>query len=143
MYILLMKTEDREFSVLKCIHRLQRDHIGLRIPRPRIRGMWSFWFPVLIFLPPLFFCSPSLPPPPSCRSDRPSRSGGVRHCKGYTKERIRTALGPYGRSIPRNIGPPYGRCVSLISSDPCTPRLPPTGTAPRLPPLQFPTFKKR
>ena len=40
--------------------------------------------------------------------------------RGYSKLRTRTALGPYGRSMPRSIGPPQGRCVSLISSNPCT-----------------------
>ena len=32
--------------------------------------------------------------------------------------RTRTALGSYGRPSPRSIGPPYGRCVLLISSNP-------------------------
>ena len=39
--------------------------------------------------------------------------------KDYLKVRTRTALGPYGRSIPRSIGPSKGWCVSLISSSPC------------------------
>ena len=40
--------------------------------------------------------------------------------RGYSKSRMHTALGPYGRSVPRSIGPSYGRCVSLILSNPCT-----------------------
>ena len=39
--------------------------------------------------------------------------------RGYSKLRTRTALGSYTRPMPRNIGSPQGRCVSLISSDPC------------------------
>jgi len=40
--------------------------------------------------------------------------------RGDSKLRTRTALGPYGRPMPTSIGPPWGRCVSLISSNPCT-----------------------
>jgi hypothetical protein len=39
--------------------------------------------------------------------------------RGYSKLRTHTALGSYGRARPRGKGPPYGRCVSLISSNPC------------------------
>ena len=39
--------------------------------------------------------------------------------RGYSKLRTHTALGPYGRSMPRSIGLSYGRCVSLISSTSC------------------------
>ena len=39
--------------------------------------------------------------------------------RGYSKRRTLPALGPYGRSIPRNIGSSQGRCVSLNSSNPC------------------------
>ena len=39
--------------------------------------------------------------------------------RGYSKLRTRTALGPYSRAMPRSIGPPQGRCASLISSNPC------------------------
>ena len=50
--------------------------------------------------------------------------GSVKHpllaYRGDLKLWTRTALGPYGRAMPRSIGSPYGRCVSLISSDPCT-----------------------
>ena len=48
--------------------------------------------------------------------------GGYR---GYSKLRTRTALGSYGRSMPRSIGPSYGWCVFLISSNPCTVQPPP------------------
>ena len=37
--------------------------------------------------------------------------------KGYSKVRTRTAIGFYGRARPRSIGPPKGRCVSLISKE--------------------------
>ena len=40
--------------------------------------------------------------------------------RGYSKLRTRTALGPYGRYMTRSIGRSYGRCVSLISSNPCS-----------------------
>ena len=40
--------------------------------------------------------------------------------RGYSKLRTHPAIGPYGRSIPRSIGPAYGQCVSLKSSNPCT-----------------------
>ena len=40
-------------------------------------------------------------------------------CRGYSKVRTHSALGPHGRSLPRSIGPSYGRCVFLISSNPC------------------------
>ena len=33
--------------------------------------------------------------------------------------RTHTALESYGRSRPRGIGPPWGRCVSLFTSNPC------------------------
>ena len=39
--------------------------------------------------------------------------------RGYSKSRTHTALGPYGTSVPRSIGPFQGRCVSLLSSNPC------------------------
>ena len=39
--------------------------------------------------------------------------------RGYSKLRTHTALGPYGGSMPRSIGPSYGRCVSSLSSNPC------------------------
>jgi len=39
--------------------------------------------------------------------------------RGYSKLRTHTAVGPYGRSMPRSIGPSYGLCVFLISSNPC------------------------
>ena len=43
------------------------------------------------------------------------------HCyRGCSKLRTHTALGPYGSSMPRSIGPSSGRCVSLISSNPFT-----------------------
>ena len=37
-----------------------------------------------------------------------------------SKLRTHTALVSYGRAMPRSIGLSYGRCVSLISSNPCT-----------------------
>ena len=40
--------------------------------------------------------------------------------QGYSKSRTHTALGHYGSSLPRSIGPSSGRCVSLISSNPCS-----------------------
>ena len=40
--------------------------------------------------------------------------------RGYSKLRARTALGSYSRAMPRSIGPPKGRCVSLISNKSCT-----------------------
>ena len=40
--------------------------------------------------------------------------------RGYSKLRTRTAIGSYSRPMPRSIEPPLGRCVSLISSDPCS-----------------------
>ena len=40
--------------------------------------------------------------------------------RGYSRLRTHTALGSYDRAIPRSIGPPWGRCVFLISSNPCT-----------------------
>ena len=60
--------------------------------------------------------------------------------RGYSKLRARTAAGSYSRAGPRNIGPPYGRCVSLLSSSPCTVHLhpilgtPATLLGPRMPP---------
>ena len=39
--------------------------------------------------------------------------------RSYSKLKTRTALGSYRRARPRSIGPPWGRCVSLISSNPC------------------------
>ena len=36
-------------------------------------------------------------------------------CRGYSKLRTHPAIGPYGRSIPRSIGPSQGRCVSLLT----------------------------
>ena len=39
---------------------------------------------------------------------------------GYSKVRTHTALGSYSRPIPRSIGPPWGRCVPLIASTPCS-----------------------
>ena len=51
------------------------------------------------------------PPPPRSRL-RPNRY------RSYWKVRTHTAIGPYGRSIPRNVGPSSGRCVSLNSSNP-------------------------
>ena len=47
-----------------------------------------------------------------------SRGGPVLTYRGYSKLRTHTALGPYGRSIRRSIGPSLGRCVSKISSNP-------------------------
>ena len=41
--------------------------------------------------------------------------------RGDSKLRTRAALGSYGRPMPRSKGPPWGRHVFLISSDPCTP----------------------
>ena len=38
--------------------------------------------------------------------------------RGCSKLRTRTALGSYSRPMPRSIGPPWGRCVSLITSSP-------------------------
>jgi hypothetical protein len=38
--------------------------------------------------------------------------------RGYSKVRTHTALGPYGSSMPRSIGPPWGRDVFLNSSNP-------------------------
>jgi len=55
--------------------------------------------------------------------------------RGYSKLRTRTAPVSYGRAMPSSIGPPYGRCVFLISSNLCTgvPRSsensPPLGTS--------------
>ena len=40
--------------------------------------------------------------------------------RGYSKVRTRTALGSYSRPVPRSVGSPWGRCVSLISRNPCT-----------------------
>ena len=40
--------------------------------------------------------------------------------RAYSKVRIRTALGSYGRAMPKSIGPPEGQCVSFSSSHPCT-----------------------
>ena len=37
--------------------------------------------------------------------------------RGDSKLRTHTALGPYGRSIRRSIGPSYGWCVCLNSSN--------------------------
>ena len=50
---------------------------------------------------------------------REERAAKVNY-KGFSKVRTRTALGSYGRSMPRSIRPSQGRCVSLISSNPCT-----------------------
>ena len=33
--------------------------------------------------------------------------------RGYSEGRTRTALGSYSRPIPRSIGLPWGRCVSV------------------------------
>jgi len=44
----------------------------------------------------------------------------TKRVQGLLEIRTRTALGPYGRSMPRSIGPPQRQCVSLISSNPCT-----------------------
>jgi hypothetical protein len=38
--------------------------------------------------------------------------------RGHSKLRTHTALGPYCRARLRGIGPSWGRCVSLISSNP-------------------------
>ena len=39
--------------------------------------------------------------------------------RGYWKLRPRTAVGSYSRARPRSRGPPWGQCVSLLSSNPC------------------------
>ena len=63
----------------------------------------------------------------------PSRGGPIRpeaglsvprrayltHYRGYSKVRTGTAVGSYSRASTRSIGPPQGRYVSLISSNPC------------------------
>ena len=54
-----------------------------------------------------------------------SPSHRERSFRGYSKLRTHTAIGTYGSSMPRSIGPSYGRCVSLISSNPCAPLRPP------------------
>ena len=54
--------------------------------------------------------------------------GSVKHpllaYRGDLKLRTRTAIGPYGRAMPRSIGSPWGRCVSLLSSNPCIQEIP-------------------
>ena len=40
--------------------------------------------------------------------------------RGHSKLRSHTALGPYGRCMSRSVGLSSGRCVSLISCNPCT-----------------------
>jgi hypothetical protein len=40
--------------------------------------------------------------------------------RGYSKFRTHTAPGSYSRAMPRRIRPSWGRCVSLLSSNPCT-----------------------
>ena len=40
---------------------------------------------------------------------------------GSSKLGTHTARGPYSSSMPRSIGPSYGRCVSLTSSNFCSP----------------------
>ena len=77
----------------------------------------------------LFLCLLSLflPLPPSINLKRVlnayrSLSSGtqVLGYRGYSKSRTRTVLESYSRAMPRSIGPPQGRCVSLISSQTCT-----------------------
>ena len=45
----------------------------------------------------------------------------TRDYRGYSKLKARTALRSYGRAMPRSIGPPWERCVSLFRSKPCNP----------------------
>ena len=44
----------------------------------------------------------------------------ARGYRGYSKLRTHTAVRPYGRASPRSIGPPWGLCASLITSNTCT-----------------------
>jgi hypothetical protein len=46
-------------------------------------------------------------------------SGRNGRYRGYSKVGTHTALGHYGRSIPRSRGLSWGRRVSLNSSNPC------------------------
>ena len=39
--------------------------------------------------------------------------------RGYSKLRTHAAIGPYGRALPRIMGPSWGWCVSLFTSNPC------------------------
>ena len=50
-------------------------------------------------------------------SEVPLCQGGYR---GYSRIRTHTALGSYRRSLPRNMGPPWERCVSVFANIPCT-----------------------
>ena len=53
--------------------------------------------------------------PESCRGWTSESEREMRY-RGFSKSRTRTALGSYARASSRGIGPPYGRCVFLISS---------------------------
>jgi hypothetical protein len=56
--------------------------------------------------------------PLGCLQGGPMEKGSYR---GSSLIRTRTALGSYGRAMPSGIGPPYGQCVSLFTSNPCNP----------------------
>jgi len=73
-------------------------------------------------------CPPSVSPSLPLRHCNTRVAHGIFTCSHVQLYRcigvnLRTciALEPYARSMPRSIGPSYGRCVSLISSNPCNP----------------------